>query len=539
MSDNKFEKQVQQKLDELKMQPSPGAWQGIEQELRGKKRRGVPLWLAAGLLLLAGATYSWYVSFNNHPVTTIALKEKNNFNKNTTQPEAGKENKTIKEEEKLVQQELVAPETSFPLKGKALSIPGNNPGRKENLLKTKKNISSAIEKNYAGEDFPAVEKENEFSIPSGNGKENEKELTKKKTAYSLKHKNAYPVKPSVKGKEQLTVKENKPALSSPENTAHFPAARFPAGITDNNDEVYAQLHPYSPVYRQIPTQNNTGLPSIPMLGILADAAKNDNTPVAGINKAPAPKSKHSAKAWEYGITGGVGISYINEGSGLSLTKSMVEDVAMASNTVSNSQLIPGPTLALYTPAIIKPSLSYSLGVALKRTLSKRLAVSAGLSYVQYNARTEVGNKIDASQVVNNGPAGYLRVETYYLNAQVQEYKNRYHFIYLPVSAHLQLNRGDKLPVYLNAGMALSKLISSNSLHFDGATGVYYSNNDLINKTQFDVSSGISVVLFNRHSAPLWLGPAFRYNISPLLQKDVSGAKRLVYAGLDLKMFLRR
>ena len=603
MSDNKFEKQVQQKLDELKLPPSPGVWQGIEEALRGKKRRDFPLWLAAGLLLVAGGTYFWYASVNDRPVS-ISGKEKIIFNKNTDKVEAGKENNTIKEEGKsfekkekssvpkeknpalqqqfgkneklpltsgksreavgatsekkkgIVQEEklpehpqIISPEVNFPAKEKTGYVQGNNLNRKVNLLTANQTASSIREKNYAGADLPTAEKEIFFSLPSTRLKGNEYVLPAREIASSTKEKTSPPGKLSVTDQGLPSLKENFSTDEKPVFAAgHNPTVAVPASLPDNNDEASTQLHEVSPAYGHIPGESRADSADIQMLSALSlptNAAKKDDAailtraPQSAMNKTSAGKNKRPGKDWEYGITGGIGMSYINDGNGLSFTKAMVEDVSMASNTTTNSLLIPGPTLALYAASTIKPALSYSLGVAVKKALSKRIALSAGLSYVQYNARTEVGNKVDASQVVNNGPTGYLRVETYYLNAQAHDYNNRYHFIYLPVGAHLKLNNGEKFPVYLNAGMAVSRLISSNSLHFDGTTGVYYRNNDLINKTQADISSGISVVLFNRHSTPLWVGPAFRYNLSSLLQKDVSGTKRLIYAGLDLKMFLKK
>ena len=59
MSDHEFERQVQQKMDELKFSPSANVWKGIEQDLdKDRKRRwGYVWWPAALLVLLAGVGY--------------------------------------------------------------------------------------------------------------------------------------------------------------------------------------------------------------------------------------------------------------------------------------------------------------------------------------------------------------------------------------------------------------------------------------------------------------------------------------------------
>jgi hypothetical protein len=117
------------------------------------------------------------------------------------------------------------------------------------------------------------------------------------------------------------------------------------------------------------------------------------------------------------------------------------------------------------------------------------------------------------------------------------YKNRYHFVELPVSVHYKLNKGT-LPIYFNGGVVVSQLIQSTSLHFDGTTGVYYKNDRLINQTQAGLTTGLSFALFSNTERPLWIGPSIRYNISTILKKEVSEDKHFIAVGLDLKLFLR-
>ena len=55
MSDHEFEKQVRQKLDDLRLTPTPAAWDKIEQEIRENKRRRAPLFWLPLLLIGLGA----------------------------------------------------------------------------------------------------------------------------------------------------------------------------------------------------------------------------------------------------------------------------------------------------------------------------------------------------------------------------------------------------------------------------------------------------------------------------------------------------
>jgi hypothetical protein len=188
---------------------------------------------------------------------------------------------------------------------------------------------------------------------------------------------------------------------------------------------------------------------------------------------------------------------------------------------------------------MKPAFSFSIGATAKRELSKRLSLSTGISYLQLNARNKVGEKIYGSQVVNNG-RNYLYVSNYYMIQQdkASDYTNRYHFIEVPVSVNLRLNNSRKYPVYWNGGVAVARLISSNSLHFDGTTGVYYKNNSLLNKTQAAFTTGFSVSVFNNKPHPIWIGPTARYYVTRVLQKEVSADKNFMSVGMNVKVFLK-
>jgi hypothetical protein len=258
---------------------------------------------------------------------------------------------------------------------------------------------------------------------------------------------------------------------------------------------------------------------------------------SGLQNATAaliPKTKKPAdKKWSFAVTASAGVATVVEGNMLNFDKSMVEDVSFTPN------FAPTPAPA-YTPSSISPDFTYSAGLAAKYKLSKRFSLSAGVNYTQMNTRSKVGQQVNSSQVVNNGTRGYLYVASYYLvdYEHKSEYRNRYHFLEFPVSLHTRINRSEKLPVYWNAGVIVSRLLRSNSLHFDGTTGVYYKNDRLLNQTQAAVSTGFSFAVFNKRPTPVWIGPSLRYNISPILQKDLSANKHFATLGLDIKIFLK-
>ena len=80
---NEFEKQVQQKMEELDLVPSAPVWQKIEAQIRQKKdRRRLILWIPMLLILLLGGT--WWLSQTNekseavsHTATSLESIDKN------------------------------------------------------------------------------------------------------------------------------------------------------------------------------------------------------------------------------------------------------------------------------------------------------------------------------------------------------------------------------------------------------------------------------------------------------------------------------
>src|ERR1044072_8865404 len=74
MSDHDFEKQVQQKLGELKLRPSDAVWMEVEKNIRDKKRRRRFLWLWSAALLVT-LTTSGIILYHYNTRRTITIGE--------------------------------------------------------------------------------------------------------------------------------------------------------------------------------------------------------------------------------------------------------------------------------------------------------------------------------------------------------------------------------------------------------------------------------------------------------------------------------
>src|SRR5215218_5196075 len=78
---NSFEKQVQEKMDELQFVPTEPVWQNIEKQIRTKKdRRRLLLWLPFLFLFLGGI---WWLSNDNNVTKSAATIENKNADEKT------------------------------------------------------------------------------------------------------------------------------------------------------------------------------------------------------------------------------------------------------------------------------------------------------------------------------------------------------------------------------------------------------------------------------------------------------------------------
>jgi hypothetical protein len=92
---DKFEKEVQRKMEELKLRPSAPVWEKIEMEITpGKKRRRGMLWLFLGALLLGGGAYLAYQSITANEQLTghrMPTKPLDSIKTSTTSPSLQKQ----------------------------------------------------------------------------------------------------------------------------------------------------------------------------------------------------------------------------------------------------------------------------------------------------------------------------------------------------------------------------------------------------------------------------------------------------------------
>ncbi|HEY5392299.1 MAG TPA: hypothetical protein VIJ57_09310 [Hanamia sp.] len=250
-----------------------------------------------------------------------------------------------------------------------------------------------------------------------------------------------------------------------------------------------------------------------------------------VTKNDLPIKKHSKKdqkhPWTFGITFSGGRSFITG------NHSAMNNVYSSPSSNSNSGGIPG----FYpVPSELKNSSAFFVGAILEKNISGINEVSFGISYQYFSLENKVGTTLypsTALQYLNS--SGNL----YSGNNITRTYINKFHFLEIPVTFNFRLNKNKSVPLFWNAGINISELITSNALQFQTNPGVYYNDNSFFNKTQFGLHTGFSVTVFSKEKTPLSIGPYFYYSPSNVANKGLYTKTHFNYFGLETKILFRK
>ncbi len=469
---NSFEKQVQEKMDELQFVPTEPVWQHIEKQIRTKKdRRRYVLWLPLLFLLLGGGV--WWLATQDPNKNSVVATKTTDTTETTQKKQAG----AIDSEDQM----------NTPVQDKEPGIKG--PLEKQNNTVAPKNIQK---KNLPIKDpvsFSAVAVK--------------KTQKQKSTSPSAVEPFASSEKPSGNSEEKTVLKNEVPqgnALTNKSLTTPSPATK-----TDS-----------------LLNKRSTA----------KDSAANYKVAAAGTDTAHAAiveaskKQNAKAKKWQFGVLANTGISGQAKKFGSFSENKAMQDASAAPNSGQPNNGIPSPSA---TPSPVTNSWTFSVGVMAKKEVTKRLAFSTGLQYHYYSSNIAVGKKAQDSLTGQFSRS----LSQYYLNsgANFKNYHNQYHFIGLPVAIDWQLLK--KFPLHLHAVLSLQQLISNNALLFNKTSNIYYSDKNGFNKTQLFSDLGVSYSISNKGKTSLLLGPQLQYGITNL-EKNTSG-KHLFSLGLTARL----
>ncbi|HXB43432.1 MAG TPA: outer membrane beta-barrel protein [Puia sp.] len=488
MHENKFENQVQEKMQELQFAPSDLVWENVDKQINKEKKRRWPLIWALFLLGFALLSGGYFYFANNKPSASIARVQK--------------------------QKEIESQEAEQPLAKDKKEIEQN----KKEYNEEKKSLEQK-------KTLPPIK----FSGKDQENKEDEKTIDQ----YNQVQKNVLRdqrISGSMQGRKRK-VRENTPKTNgvgneptkTPEKNVVEEKKNEPISDTNREDEQKNESSSAIKIAGDSAIVKKTTIPALSKR-LVGDSA-------SGIKPGEDKKQQRKSSPWKIGFTAAAGISTVDQ----SLFKS----------TYVTNPYYYTPTSTVSTPGMVINAsskiysyFSFAAGAFVNRHLSKRISFSAGIDYHYFSTKIHTGIFVDSSRNVFAANASTTVARGYYRNGNSNEYINYYHFIELPLTMNFQLNKSQKVAFVWEGGLSLSYLISSDALHFDPVTDVYYKNDGFFNKAQLNAVTALKIG-FHIHNSDLEIGPQFQYGFTRLLNKGTANPEHLFYSGLKASFMLRK
>ncbi len=477
MHNNEFEKRVEHKLEELKFAPSDAVWQKVEVQIRERKRRRrFFFWWLPAIVLCTG-TGAWFIY--------------------STERGNDKASVIVKEQKA----ESILPVKNNP---NTISVPVTEAKR----IREEKETEPAIEKITPEEQETAIivkAKKKAEIVDHTVVKENSRVADKQK--------------------DQLIVKEEKPVVTETKNPLTISKMEVNTPLPEEKKEpevVEVKQEKESNTEKPIITEKpvETEKPVIGEQLLITDSSANTPMKQPEIAKRPPISIK---KKFE--------ISFILRG-GIADMSQFSEDLNKSNRVYSSPGSVGSGYTAPTDSAKVKKGAGFTAATQLKKSIAKRSALSIGLGYSYYSSSHKTGSIVYADAQFNNS-LGTSVVSSYARVGYSTTYKDRYHFIEIPLLYHLQLNKADKRPILFNAGVAYSYLIGSNAQYYYSATKTYYYDRSLFSRSQLQLRTGVSFGLMKKMNYPLQLGLQYQYGLSGQWKKSLDLNQHLSFTGIQL------
>ena len=476
MQEQNFEKQVKQKMEELSLTPSEPVWKKVEEQIRKKRdRRRFFFWLPLTVLLVGGGVWlASGIKSSNNSIGVISKEQK----KNTED--------TISIIEETI--------TSDKVQSRQPSI------------KTDKEQTTITKENF--------QQQNKNLTESKTGKQL---LTPVKNTKNLTQKNKIINANNVPAEKRIFSKDQKQAdeinntditdgIQKPAEIKEQPVNEILTGESKSNDTLTN-----SPVKQNELKNEDTATKINPGL-------KADEKDSLAVQKDIAKNKKNISSKWKFAIDAGIGRSGVNNGVELfgGGAKSLETTNAFAADRSTNYSQAPSNTGSFYRPpSSQKKSSSFLLGVLVKKQMGKRSSLSTGLQYNFYSTQMQVGQNIVSDTVVDQNKT----VNSFYTNSgsNFSDYRNKFHFIAVPVSFDFQLL--NKIPLDFHIGLSLQQLVETNALLYSSRSQVYYNDKAAFNKTYLFSEFGFEYSFPLSKNLSFRAGPRINYSHSRIIKES--------------------
>jgi hypothetical protein len=476
---NDFEKQVQQKMDELKFAPSAEVWTEVEKRIRKeKKRRRIIFWWLIPGLLLGGAAI--YILNNNGEQKTIAKQEQVQSKQKEEKDNSNQPQTNVTTTDNTVQTEITLPgEITAKKKAADVLVEKDQPGFNQNAT-AEINVSKAATKKKAK--AKESRQTNDLLVVQDQQVLVTDAATKKKE------------------QQQAVIKAD---ISEPvsEKTAI------------NNKEVAVETKD------SIMVAAKEEKKSVEVKNIVAE-------------ESTVSAEKKDKKKWDIGFSLQAGSS--NTLLGNLFGGAMENFNATPLTNTGNNGNYTGPPIYLEAP---KRGFSAGIDLFAQKSISKKIDFRVGLEYDYLSTQIKTGNRIDSSRSVNNSISDGLTIANFYRppgGAGERSYTNRYQLLGFSATVSWKIISGKKFNVQWDNGIAVKQLISTNALHYDRTLQGYYQDFKPFRKTQWFINTGLTVPLITKEKFNLSISPFAQFGIRTVLKKGNEPGSHLINSGIALK-----
>ena len=266
----------------------------------------------------------------------------------------------------------------------------------------------------------------------------------------------------------------------------------------------------------------------PPVTIDNNIAKNDsnNTLHNNIEIAKPVLQNNKLPKWQWGVNASYGMNHAIKGLG--------KPEKLASQALySPTAIISGDTV--FNKHAYTLSKAYSFGIEVQRSISKNSVIATGLNFTHLSTESNVRGVINANYAISPNNI----VNNYYRPGIVKDYTNKYNFIELPVSFQQHLFQRKVFAFGYNAGFSVRQLLNSNSLIYNEESNIYFSNPDLLRKTQWQLQAGLNFKFNTGKNTSVYAGPQVSYSLSNFTKSKDNGNFHFMTYGLKAGLLFHK